>query len=288
VANSGASDNSGFSGEIRQRTQTLHALQTDPQTLARPVGRSRDPDSSIGIGGSKNRTPPGNINYEPLNHETWCASARRRSRAVAQEIPNMLPAGDPEGDLLIVAWGSTSGSMTAGIGKPQRAQGPQNWPFALALSQSVASNLGDIFKRYKKILVPELNMGQLLWVLRAKYLVDAVGLNKSGRPFKQAELEQKNRRNAGTLGRTIMGPQLCRRLSRRRIFRPTRKCVVPGVRRSMPFSPRYRPVFSLQLGSRKKISSSSSGIGCSCRFPYYMNTLVSTQFTAAPPPWRLA
>ena len=54
------------------------------------------------------------------------------------------------------------------------------------------SNLGDIFKRYKKILVPELNMGQLLWVLRAKYLVDAVGLNKiQGRPFKQAELEQK-------------------------------------------------------------------------------------------------
>jgi 2-oxoglutarate ferredoxin oxidoreductase subunit alpha len=54
------------------------------------------------------------------------------------------------------------------------------------------SNLGDVIKRYKKVLVPELNMGQLLWVLRAKYLIDAVGLNKiQGRPFKQVELEQK-------------------------------------------------------------------------------------------------
>ncbi len=54
------------------------------------------------------------------------------------------------------------------------------------------ANLGDVIGRYKKVLVPELNMGQLLWVLRAKYLVDAVGLNKiQGRPFKQSELEQK-------------------------------------------------------------------------------------------------
>jgi 2-oxoglutarate ferredoxin oxidoreductase subunit alpha len=56
----------------------------------------------------------------------------------------------------------------------------------------LAANLGEVIKRYRQVLVPELNMGQLLWVLRAKYLVDAVGLNKiQGRPFKQAELEQK-------------------------------------------------------------------------------------------------
>ena len=60
------------------------------------------------------------------------------------------------------------------------------------ISNPLPANLGDVIKRYKQVLVPELNMGQLLWLLRAKYLVDAIGLNKiQGRPFKQAELEQK-------------------------------------------------------------------------------------------------
>jgi 2-oxoglutarate ferredoxin oxidoreductase subunit alpha len=111
--------------------------------------------------------------------------------AIAQDIPNVLPAGDPEGDLLIVAWGSTAGSITAAL-KAQRAKGRKIGHMHLRHLNPLPSNLGDILKRYKKILVPELNMGQLLWVLRAKYLVDAVGLNKiQGRPFKQAELEQK-------------------------------------------------------------------------------------------------
>ena len=73
-----------------------------------------------------------------------------------------------------------------------RAKGRKIGHLHLRYLNPLPSNLGDILKRYKKILVPELNMGQLLWVLRAKYLVDAVGLNKiQGRPFKQAELEQK-------------------------------------------------------------------------------------------------
>ena len=63
----------------------------------------------------------------------------------------------------------------------------------------LAGNLGEVIKRYRHVLIPELNMGQLLWVLRAKYLVDAVGLNKiQGRPFKQAELEQKIEEMLGT------------------------------------------------------------------------------------------
>jgi 2-oxoglutarate ferredoxin oxidoreductase subunit alpha len=111
--------------------------------------------------------------------------------AIVQDIPNMLPAGDQEGDLLIVAWGSTAGSITAAL-KAQRAKGRKIGHVHLRHLNPLPSNLGDIFKRYKRILVPELNMGQLLWVLRAKFLVDAVGLNKiQGRPFKQAELEQK-------------------------------------------------------------------------------------------------
>ena len=104
-----------------------------------------------------------------------------------QEIPDAIPAGDAEGDLLIVAWGSTHGAITAAL-KAQREQGRKIGHIHLRYLNPLPANLGEVLQRYKTVLVPELNMGQLLWVLRAKYLVDASGLNRChGRPFKQAE-----------------------------------------------------------------------------------------------------
>jgi 2-oxoglutarate ferredoxin oxidoreductase subunit alpha len=74
----------------------------------------------------------------------------------------------------------------------QREKGHKIGHLHLRHLNPLPGNVGDVLKRYKKVLVPELNMGQLLWILRAKFLVDAVGLNKiQGRPFKQSELEQK-------------------------------------------------------------------------------------------------
>jgi len=163
----------------------------DPQTLARPWAVPGTPGLEHRIGGLEKQDPTGNINYEPLNHENMVRVRAAKVAAVAQDIPNVLPAGDLEGDLLIVAWGSTCGSITAAL-KAQRAKGRKIGHLHLRHLNPLPSNLGDVLKRYKRVLVPELNMGQLLWVLRAKYLVDAVGLNKiQGRPFKQAELEQK-------------------------------------------------------------------------------------------------
>jgi len=163
----------------------------DPQTLARPWAVPGTPGLEHRIGGLEKQDPTGNINYEPLNHENMVRVRAAKVAAVAQDIPNVLPAGDLEGDLLIVAWGSTCGSITAAL-KAQRAKGRRIGHLHLRHLNPLPSNLGDVLKRYKRVLVPELNMGQLLWVLRAKYLVDAVGLNKiQGRPFKQAELEQK-------------------------------------------------------------------------------------------------
>ncbi len=163
----------------------------DPQTLARPWAVPGTPGLEHRIGGLEKQDPTGNINYEPLNHENMVRIRAAKVAAVAQDIPNVLPAGDPEGDLLIIAWGSTCGSITAAL-KAQRAKGRRIGHLHLRHLNPLPSNLGDVLKRYKRVLVPELNMGQLLWVLRAKFLVDAVGLNKiQGRPFKQAELEQK-------------------------------------------------------------------------------------------------
>jgi 2-oxoglutarate ferredoxin oxidoreductase subunit alpha len=163
----------------------------DPQTLARPWAIPGTRGLEHRIGGLEKQDPTGNINYEPLNHENMVRIRAAKVAAVVQDIPNVLPAGDPEGDLLIVAWGSTYGSITAAL-KAQRAKGRKIGHLHLRHLNPLPANLGDVIKRYKRVLVPELNMGQLLWVLRAKYLVDAIGLNKiQGRPFKQAELEQK-------------------------------------------------------------------------------------------------
>jgi 2-oxoglutarate ferredoxin oxidoreductase subunit alpha len=163
----------------------------DPQTLARPWAVPGTPGLEHRIGGLEKQDVTGNINYEPLNHEHMVRIRAAKVAAVAQDIPDVVPAGDAQGDLLIVAWGSTHGAITAAV-KAQRAEGRKIGHVHLRHLNPLPSNLGDVIKRYRQVLVPELNMGQLLWVLRAKYLVDAIGLNKiQGRPFKQAELEQK-------------------------------------------------------------------------------------------------
>ena len=163
----------------------------DPQTLARPWAVPGTPGLEHRIGGLEKQDVTGNINYEPLNHENMVRIRAAKVAAIAQEIPRQQPAGDPEGDLLILAWGSTHGSITAAV-KAQRAKGRSIGHLHLRHLNPLPPDLGDIIKRYKRVLVPELNMGQLLWVIRAKYLVDATGLNKiQGRPFKQSELEQK-------------------------------------------------------------------------------------------------
>src|SRR5580693_2873178 len=163
----------------------------DPDTLARPWAIPGTPGLEHRIGGLEKQDVTGNINYEPLNHENMVRIRAAKVAAIVEEIPDAVPAGDAEGDLLIVAWGSTHGAITAAL-KAQRAQGRKIGHVHLRYLNPLPANLGEVLQRYKTVLVPELNMGQLLWVLRAKYLVDAIGLNKiQGRPFKQAEIEQK-------------------------------------------------------------------------------------------------
>jgi len=163
----------------------------DPQTLARPWAIPGTPGLEHRIGGIEKQDVTGNVNYEPLNHEKMVRIRAAKVEAIRQDIPNAVPTGDPEGDLLLISWGSTFGSVTQAV-KEQREKGRKIGHLHLRHLNPLPANVGDVLKRYKKVLVPELNMGQLLWLLRAKYLVDAVGLNKiQGRPFKQNELEQK-------------------------------------------------------------------------------------------------
>src|SRR5246127_4322663 len=175
-----AADSNGF-----------HPYKRNPETLARPWAIPGTPGLEHRIGGLEKQDVTGNINYEPLNHEKMVRIRAAKVASIVQDIPDAVPAGDPQGDLLVVAWGSTHGAITAAV-KSQRELGHRIGHVHLRHLNPLPANLGEILKRYNKVLVPELNMGQLLWLLRAKFLVNAIGLNKiQGRPFKQSELEHK-------------------------------------------------------------------------------------------------
>jgi 2-oxoglutarate ferredoxin oxidoreductase subunit alpha len=163
----------------------------DPSTLARPWAIPGTPGLEHRVGGIEKQDVTGNINYEPLNHEHMVRTRAEKVECVAQDIPDIVPEGDQSGDLLIVAWGSTAGPITAAM-KPMREKGHRIGHVHLRYLNPLPRNLGDILKRYKKVLVPEMNMGQLSMILRAKFLVDAESYGKiQGKPFKQSEIEAK-------------------------------------------------------------------------------------------------
>src|SRR6201987_3772333 len=172
-------------------TEDFHPYRRNPTTLARPWAIPGTPGLEHRVGGIEKQDVTGNINYDPLNHERMVRLRAAKVEAVADDIPDVVPAGDQSGDLLIVAWGSTHGPITAAL-KTAREKGQSVGHVHLRHLNPLPKNLGDVLKRYKHILVPEMNMGQLLMILGAKYLVNAQGYKKiQGKPFKQSEIEQK-------------------------------------------------------------------------------------------------
>src|ERR1700736_2332504 len=118
----------------------------DPLTLARPWAVPGTPGLEHRIGGLEKQDPTGNINYEPLNHENMVRVRAAKGAAIAQDIPDVVPGGDSEGDLLSVAWGSTAGSITAAV-KTQRALGQNLGHLQLRSLNPLPANLGEVLKR---------------------------------------------------------------------------------------------------------------------------------------------
>jgi 2-oxoglutarate ferredoxin oxidoreductase subunit alpha len=177
--------------EFRRDPEGFLPYLRDPKTLARPWAIPGTPGLEHRIGGLEKQDRTGNVNYEPLNHEAMVRIRAEKVAAIVQDIPDVVPAGDPDGDLLLVGWGSTYGSITAAL-RTQRAKGHRIGHVHLRHLNPLPRNLGQVLGRYRRVVVPEMNMGQLLWLLRAKYLVDAQGLNKiQGKPFAQREIEAK-------------------------------------------------------------------------------------------------
>jgi len=180
-----------FPVTFRTEPEGFMPYARDPQTLARPWAVPGTPGLEHRLGGLEKQDVTGNVNYEPLNHEKMVRLRAAKIEAVVQDVPDLVPAGDPDGDLLLVGWGSTYGAITAAL-RAQREKGARIGHVHLRHLNPLPANLGEVMKRYKRVVVPEMNLGQLLWVLRAKYLVEAEGLNKvQGKPFMQHEIEAK-------------------------------------------------------------------------------------------------
>jgi 2-oxoglutarate/2-oxoacid ferredoxin oxidoreductase subunit alpha len=176
---------------FRKEVEGFHPYSRNEQTLARPWAVPGTPGLEHRVGGLEKQEVTGNVNYEPLNHERMVHLRAKKVELVVQDVPDVVPAGDPEGDLLLVGWGSTYGSITAAL-RAQREKGKKIGHVHLRHLNPLPKNLGEVLKRYKKVVVPEMNLGQLVWMLRAKYLVDAISYGKvQGKPFKQSEIEAK-------------------------------------------------------------------------------------------------
>lgn len=159
------------------------------EMLVRPWALPGTPGLEHRIGGIEKQDITGNVNYEPANHEHMVRTRARKVENIAQTIPDLEVEGEASGDLLVIGWGGTYGSIKTAVERAQR-KGLKVSQVHFRYLNPFPKNTAQVFKNFKKFLVPELNAGQLLLLLRGKFLIDAVGLNKiQGKPFLVSEIE---------------------------------------------------------------------------------------------------
>jgi len=173
-------------------------FRTDPEgwapylrnevTLARDWAIPGTPGLEHRIGGIEKSHIQGNVNYDPENHDFMCRIRAAKIARIAQDIPEIKVHGPEDATTLVLGWGSTYGSIRAAVEACQK-KGLKVARAHVRHLNPFPPNLGKVLSKFKKILVPEMNLGQLLFLLRAKFLVDAKGVNKvQGKPFQVAEL----------------------------------------------------------------------------------------------------
>ncbi|MBI4228225.1 MAG: 2-oxoacid:acceptor oxidoreductase subunit alpha [Deltaproteobacteria bacterium] len=160
----------------------------DEKTLARPWVKPGTPELEHRIGGLEKSDIYGVVSYDPENHDYMTKTRAQKVQKVLQDIPDVEVSGHPEAEMLIVGWGSTYGHIRAVVERAN-SDGLKVARTHLRYLNPLPKNLDEVLRRYKKILVPELNLGQLNFVLRAKYLIDTTGYNRiTGKPFDVGEL----------------------------------------------------------------------------------------------------
>jgi 2-oxoglutarate ferredoxin oxidoreductase subunit alpha len=161
------------------------------ERLARPWALPGTPGLMHRIGGLEKEDGTGNVSYEPSNHQKMVELRARKVANITQDIPEQTVEGPPRGDLLVLSWGGTYGACVTAVRQMQVA-GKSVAHAHLRYLNPFPRNLGEIVSSYKQVLIPELNTGQLRMFIRARFLVDALGLNKiQGRPFTVQEVAAK-------------------------------------------------------------------------------------------------
>jgi len=163
----------------------------DPETLARPWAIPGTPGLEHRIGGLEKQDVSGNVSYLPDNHQRMTDLRREKIAHIAHEIAPVEPNGAESGRLLVVGWGGTFGAITSAVDEA-RDDGLDVSSIHLRNLNPFPPNLGDVLRRFDRVLVPELNTGQLVKLLRAEFLIPAEGLSKvQGQPFHVAEIRAR-------------------------------------------------------------------------------------------------
>ncbi|MCE9623006.1 MAG: 2-oxoacid:acceptor oxidoreductase subunit alpha [Actinomycetia bacterium] len=161
----------------------------DPETLARPWAIPGTPGLMHRVGGIEKEDGTGNISYEPANHSAMVHLRAAKIAGIANDIPLAAIVGDEDAEVCVLGWGSTWAAIDAAV-QITRRQGVKVAWIHLTHLNPLPRNLGEVLRKFKHILVPELNMGQLCRIVRAEFLVDAKPVTKvQGLPFTAAELE---------------------------------------------------------------------------------------------------
>jgi len=170
---------------------TFHPYDRDPETLARPWAVPGTPGLEHRIGGLEKADITGNVSYDPENHHRMTLLRAEKIARVANDIPDLETYGRDEGELLILGWGSTYGALRSAVER-LLAEGQSVAHAHLRYLNPFPANTGDVLRRYRRVLIPELNLGQLLMLIRARYLVDAEGYQRvRGKPFRIAEIHER-------------------------------------------------------------------------------------------------
>jgi 2-oxoglutarate/2-oxoacid ferredoxin oxidoreductase subunit alpha len=179
----------GPNHETADGTPEFWPYLRDPTTLARAWALPGTPGLMHRIGGLEKADGSGNIDYEPENHERMVHLRAAKIAGIARDIPPVEVEGDEDAELLVLGWGSTWGAIGTAA-RRVRAAGHKVAHASLMHLNPFPPNLGEVVRRYRKVLVPELNRGQLTSLVRAEYLVDAQVVSKvQGQPFTGGEVE---------------------------------------------------------------------------------------------------
>ncbi|HEX2788699.1 MAG TPA: 2-oxoacid:acceptor oxidoreductase subunit alpha [Ignavibacteria bacterium] len=161
------------------------------ENLARPWAVPGTPGLEHRIGGLEKQNITGNVNYDPDNHEAMVKIRAQKIKNIQNIIPKLEVHGEQEGELLVLGWGSTYGPIVAAC-ENTKAKGKKVSYAHLRYLNPMPANIGEVVRKFKKVLIPEMNLGQLSKIIRAEFLVDAISMNKvQGLPFKAKEIEQK-------------------------------------------------------------------------------------------------